>query len=796
MKRLLIGASAFAVAFSAALLTPLSAYAHEGPDASATHPRLIANRDALHFLRELPPAGISDSSPLLGNYSAEDRAALKEMVHTQIIAGVGEPNAQAQKIHAWIVANVRPARDGEVAAFTPAEVLAKRVASARGYSNLYKAMLDVAGIPNALVTGTVQQTPHQWNILFIGGEYFHSDAALGTGYFRKSLEDFSADHATDTIHDVTVADGPYRYGYAQGVALKGVSDVERAKTLEVPSLLKDMPVVALSHELFSSQGLESITLPASITRVDTHAGTGTLTCFHVAEGNTHLSDHECALFSADRTRLIAYPIAARATSFTLPQATTSFDEKIAFAAPALKTLKVHADNPTYASYEGALYTKDFSSLRAIPGGMTRLVVNGKAVLAQDSIAQRLALTTVVLEEGITAVPVQSFNILPSLRQVIFPETVSAVAPDAFAYVDVPKVTLVGKKGSLIETYANERGFRFSESAADISDPSTGTGTDAPSTPPSGQSPDTPEQPKAPGADGSAGSAGTTPGPAAPSEPPATPDTPSTPEKPSTPENPPAPEPPAGADTTLPAPQAPSTPEPSTPGTNAGTGNAQDRINEALSNAGSSNLQSAINAWENGLETLTVPPAQLPPAENSPLKKPETPNAPSTLESTVVEGKINPAELGAGIEKIGLTTDLTLSPGATMTVVASGYASNEVVTFVMNAGSKTMGLVRADSMGIAKVTWTIPNDFTPGEHTVLAIGTTGKTLKMPVKVAAYPDLKKSPVSAVKPSSTQPPSVDLLAETGAHVAKAVAIFALCVGAGVTVLILRRPDDTSSS
>lgn len=766
MKRLLIGAAAFALAFSAALLTPPFAIAHEGPAGGTIHSDAVANEEALRFLQLLAPTALSERGVLLGAYTDEERKEVTAFTLREVLAGATDPATQAQRIHAWMSTNIRFSAAGDKHDQRPTQVLKERVAGGVGFANLYKAMLDAVSIPNTVVSGVSTQGVHQWNVLLLNGEYFYSDASGGKDSFRKSLRDFSVDHATVHIHGVSMSDGAYEYEYKRGVSLKGVKGAEHSQALKVPSSVKAMPVVGVSEEVFSTPGLNTLYLPTSVTRVDTRAGTGSLTCFEVAEGHASFAVEGCALFTADKAELLAYPMAAPAVSFTLPAATRSLDEDNAFAAPALGTLNVHADNTTYAAHEGALYSKDFSSLRAIPGGMKRLVVHGKTTVKEGAFSQKNSLDTIVFEPGVRTIPSRAFTMLPALRQVVFPDSLESLAPDAFASIEAAKVTLVGKKGSVVERYAAERGFPF---RANETEPPANP------LPPANPAPPTHPQPPTTGP----GTGGKTPASPHDSPQPERPeDTVPSPETGQSPEE-------GSSNETAPPAQPPLT----TPTEGTELSPTDSGSQEPL--AGSS-LQDALSIGENTPEGMVPSPSEVDPAAEKALKPSETAAGTSPLESAVVEGKINPAELGAGIEKIGLTTDLTLSPGATMTVVASGYASNEYVTFVMNVGSKTMGLVRADSMGIAKVTWTIPQDFTPGEHTVLAIGTTGKTLKMPVTVAAFPDLKKSPVSAVKRRPSETRSIDLLAQTGAHSAKAAAVVALCVGAGVTVLVLRRRVD----
>lgn len=754
MKRLLIGASTLALTFGVIAVVSPSALAQEGEQITATHSDLASNRDALKFLRFVTAIPTGDASPVMGAYSPEDRTVIANFVRDTVLQGAQGRAEKAERIHHWIATQIRYARADETPAVTPREVLDNRVARGQGFSNLYKAMLDSVGIPNVLVTGLSQEGEHQWNIVSLDGDLFHSDPAEGVDSFKKDIEDFSVDHATLRLHGVEMVDGPYHYEYHRGVSLTGISDPERAKVFDIPATAQGMPVVRLSNEALASEGVSALSIPTHITDIDVQAGTRNVTCFAVVQPHPQFSADSCALFSADNTQLIAYPSKATARSFLLPTQTTAINHKRAFDSPALETLDVGPQNPRYAAYAGALYSKDYSSLRVIPGGMKKIVVNGKTVLEAEAFAHRNSVESIVFENGVTAIPARTFTALPALRSVEFPASVNVIDPEAFVDISPTAVTLVGEKGSVVESFARMNSFLF-----------RAQGDKGQATPQPPARPDTPQQTENPVQSSATGQPGT----------PAQPGTPDPPTPPATgPAVPPADahasdggDPGDGSETQDPSADTTLTPLPQ---------------GESTSSSESTGAGAEEDTQQVPAEEQVASDAEKALDEDAKVK------AGATADKHDTEKDIN----AAGLEKIGLTTDVTLSPGATMTIVASGYASNEVVTFAINEGSKTMGLVRADSLGIATVTWMIPADFTPGDHTVIAVGTTGKTLKMPVTVAPFPDLKKSPVSAVKPRPSEIRSVDLLAQTGTHIVRAFAVVTFLIGTGATVLALRRRMD----
>jgi transglutaminase/protease-like cytokinesis protein 3 len=62
------------------------------------------------------------------------------------------------------------------------------MAVCNGYANAFKIMLDLAGIDNIIITGTVKTSKigHAWNLIKIGGSYYHADATWDAGTVTRS----------------------------------------------------------------------------------------------------------------------------------------------------------------------------------------------------------------------------------------------------------------------------------------------------------------------------------------------------------------------------------------------------------------------------------------------------------------------------------------------------------------------------------------------------------------------------------------------------------------------------------
>ncbi|CAN5528248.1 hypothetical protein BH20ACT2_BH20ACT2_15350 [soil metagenome] len=71
---------------------------------------------------------------------------------------------------------------------------------------------------------------------------------------------------------------------------------------------------------------------------------------------------------------------------------------------------------------------------------------------------------------------------------------------------------------------------------------------------------------------------------------------------------------------------------------------------------------------------------------------------------------------------GITiSNTTVVPGQSVTVTATGYAPGTAVGFVFLSDPVDLGSVTADANGVARLTFNVPADADPGEHTVTASG---------------------------------------------------------------------------
>ena len=71
--------------------------------------------------------------------------------------------------------------------------LRQKKAVCGGFSRLYKAMLNLAGIPAVTIAGNTPYGAHEWNLVYADKEWFYSDSTWGASsmdYFHKNIRRF------------------------------------------------------------------------------------------------------------------------------------------------------------------------------------------------------------------------------------------------------------------------------------------------------------------------------------------------------------------------------------------------------------------------------------------------------------------------------------------------------------------------------------------------------------------------------------------------------------------------------
>ena len=453
-----------------------------------TEQSYFINQNALAFINEhASPSQFntwSESNDL--GITPQQAAEIKEFVTKQIITN---PNAsdieKAEEIFEWLKKEIRYPQTNQNPSINPYQVFKRKLAVCGGYSNLYKTMLNAIDIPSVIVFGTIPanssngsailDTAHQWNAVYADGKWFYSDSTWGGDYFKKELAAFSTNHRTTNIHKVTYTDKDLTIGYEySGLAVVGVT--AGTEHLTIPSDSKGQPIQALSNSLPTSNNqLKKITLGANIKNFELAAlNFPQLERIEVDNANAVYQAKDGVLFSKDLSNILYYPENRRSEQFIIPKETITYDEKQTFQSSYLKTLEVEDGNPKYASYKGALFNKDKTSLLTVPEGAKEVFIPGSVQLDNSGLSFKPNLERVVLEEGIRIIPEGTFNASPKLREIVLPDTLVSISETAFGTSNNKQITLIGQENSPGRKYAaaHSMTFRLKEESKPSTPPSS------------------------------------------------------------------------------------------------------------------------------------------------------------------------------------------------------------------------------------------------------------------------------------------------------------------------------------
>ncbi|MBJ8349842.1 transglutaminase domain-containing protein [Streptococcus zalophi] len=438
------------------------------------------NTDALEFIKAYAePSAYTrwdETLPGLTMTKAQEEE-LNDFVRNEIIKNPNDSDInKAEQIFNWITSNVKYATGNQNPRANPYEVMKEKIAVCGGYSNLYKAMLNAAGIPSVVVYGTIPSgstvnnllldPAHQWNAMYIDGEWYYSDSTWGNGYFKKSTADFSKDHKTTNIHRVTYKDNQLTLGFENsGLSVVNISG--NNEEITIPDTSSNSPIIALSAQLSANnKSLKKIILGKNIKHFESAAlDFENLDSIEVSPENRWYSAREGVLFSKDLSTIVYYPKNKKETTFTIPKETRSYDEKQTFQNPHLTSFIVEEGNPNFSAYQGVLLNKDQTKLLTVAEGATEATIPGSVLLDNIALSFKPNLKTVTLEEGITTIPDYVFNGSEHLTTVNIPDSVTTINGNAFFGIPTNQLTLVGSEQSTAKEFAQQHKIAFRSNQA-------------------------------------------------------------------------------------------------------------------------------------------------------------------------------------------------------------------------------------------------------------------------------------------------------------------------------------------
>lgn len=212
--------------------------------------------------------------------------------------------------------------------------------------------------------------------------------------------------------------------------------------LTIPGQIGGYPVTIIGDMTFANcKHLTSVTIPDSVIKIYMYAFLG---CESLVSVNI-----------PDSVKFIgqsAFGLCESLASITIPAGVETIDGLLFVGCPSLTSILVHPDNPSFASMDGVLFNKDFTTLLECPEGYsgTYNTPQSVATIADEAFTGCEQLVAVTIPESVTAIPRGAFYSCTSLATISIPDSVTSIEPSAFSRCSAltsisipPSVTSIG-----------------------------------------------------------------------------------------------------------------------------------------------------------------------------------------------------------------------------------------------------------------------------------------------------------------------------------------------------------------
>lgn len=356
----------------------------------------VAAKDEIEYIDSLLFLSYCDNSTLnvwddeLGQFTDEEKAEMKTYIETNIVTNQMSDYQKAKAIFDWIVNNVRYANVTESISALPYRVFKEKVAVCGGYSNLYKAMLNLVDIPAVVTIGVTDEGAHAWNAIYADSKWFFVDTTWGKSenmeWFDLPDGEFERTHTVQKVESATVESDGLIIGYDGGVAVVGVAD-EAITEVTIPDTFRDFELRVVSYQLFNSDyGVQILNVNKNVVWIDTQQNSKTLKAINVSSENVNYASIDGVLYTKDMSRILIYPQGKTSETYTLPKEVGEFHFKDVLENDYLANIEVENGNKYYSSVNGLVYNLDKSELLYVPSAQKTIDILSDATIDELAFA--------------------------------------------------------------------------------------------------------------------------------------------------------------------------------------------------------------------------------------------------------------------------------------------------------------------------------------------------------------------------------------------------------------------------
>lgn len=300
----------------------------------------------------------------------------------------------------------------------PYKVFKEKTGVCQGKANLCKTMLAAIDVPCIIAHGYWETEGHAWDFVLCDGKWGIVDASM----WQISLDDpsdISSHYKTDNLESVLYEKDGFEFTYYLG-GIGVVGYTGNADCLEIPESCNGRPVISIAAEnqIYYEHSLQDTTakklvLPATV------------------QYGIYLSEYEIR----------------------------------SFYSKSLESISVDENNPVFASYDGILYSKDFSRIYSIPANISEITLKPIEIMEKNTLTNLSNLRILKIGEGTKELQEDAIENCEHLEKVYIPDSVTTIAYTESngtvyeAFSGCPDNFVVyASAGSAGEAYAKKKGL--------------------------------------------------------------------------------------------------------------------------------------------------------------------------------------------------------------------------------------------------------------------------------------------------------------------------------------------------
>lgn len=300
----------------------------------------------------------------------------------------------------------------------PYKVFKEKTGVCQGKANLCKTMLAAIDVPCIIAHGYWETEGHAWDFVLCDGKWGIVDASM----WQISLDDpsdISSHYKTDSLEAVLYEKDGFEFTYYLG-GIGAVGYTGNAERLEIPESCNGYPVISIAAESqiyyehsFQDTAAKELVLPATV------------------KYGIYLSDYEIR----------------------------------SFYSKSLESISVDENNPVFASYDGILYSKDYSRIYSVPAGISEVTLKPMEILEKNTLTNLSNLRILKIGEGTKELEEDAIENCEHLEKVYIPDSVTTIAYEENngnvyeAFNGCPNNFVVyASAGSAGEAYAKKKGL--------------------------------------------------------------------------------------------------------------------------------------------------------------------------------------------------------------------------------------------------------------------------------------------------------------------------------------------------